>query len=99
MRTTRIAVAETFGSLSVPTMRLETCARAEERSWWRPFDVGVAQVARDDPLAQYIEHFDRVVRREAAPIVRVRDSLQNLRITEAIVEAARSGSIVDAAPV
>jgi predicted dehydrogenase len=50
-------------------------------------------------LAHHIEHYGRVVREKAAPIVSGRDSLQNLRITEAIVEAARSGSIVDTTPV
>jgi predicted dehydrogenase len=92
-------IAGTFGSLSVPTMRLKTYGRAEERSWWKPFDVSVAEMTRDDPLKHQIEHFGCVVRGEAQPIVSARDGLQNLRITEAIVEAARTGSIVDIAPV
>ncbi len=29
-------IAGTFGSLSVPTMRLKTYAKAEDRSWWKP---------------------------------------------------------------
>jgi len=45
-----------------------------------------------------MEHFGRVVRGEAEPIVSARDGLQNLRITEAIVEAAKTGSIVDTTP-
>lgn len=92
-------IAGTFGSLSVPTMRLKTYGRAEDRSWWKPFDVSVAEMTRDDPLKHQIEHFGRVVRGEAQPIVSARDGLQNLRITEAIVEAARTGSIVDITPV
>jgi predicted dehydrogenase len=92
-------IAGTFGSLSVPTMRLKTYARAEDRSWWKPFDIDVAEVARDDPLMHQIEHFGQVVRGEAEPIVSALDGLQNLRITEAIAEAARSGSIVDTTPV
>jgi len=91
-------IAGTFGSLSVPTMRLKTYGKAEDRSWWKPFDTSVAELDRDDPLQHQIEHFGRVVRGEAEPIVSVRDGLQNLRITEAIVEAARSGSIVDTTP-
>jgi hypothetical protein len=36
-----------------------------------------------------------VVRGEAQPLVSAFDGLQNLRVTEAIAEAARSGVIVD----
>jgi len=91
-------IAGTSGSLSIPTMRLKTYARAEDRSWWKPFYESVADMTRDDPLAHQIEHFGRVVRGEAEPIVSARDGLQNLRITEAIAEAAKSGSIVDTTP-
>lgn len=91
-------IAGTFGSLSIPTMRMKTYGRAEDRSWWKPFDVSVAAMTRDDPLKHQIEHFGRVVRGEAEPIVSARDGLQNLRITEAIVKAAATGSIVDTTP-
>jgi predicted dehydrogenase len=80
-------------------MRMKTYAKAEDRSWWKPFQVSVAEMTRDDPLARQIEHFGRVARGEARPIVSARDGLQNLRITEAIAEAARTGSIVDTTPV
>ncbi|MBN3807220.1 Gfo/Idh/MocA family oxidoreductase [Paraburkholderia sp. Ac-20336] len=88
-------IAGTFGSLSVPTMRLKTYGKAEDRSWWKPFDVSVAEMTRDDPLKLQLEHFVRVIRREEPPLVSARDGLQNLRITEAIVEAARTGSVVE----
>jgi len=91
-------IAGTFGSLSVPTMRLKTYGKACDRSWWRPFDVSVADVARDDPLRRQMEHFGRVVRGEATPIVTARDGLQNLRITEAIVKAATTGAVVETTP-
>ncbi|WP_088958612.1 Gfo/Idh/MocA family protein [Variovorax sp. HW608] len=87
-------IAGTFGSLSIPTMRLKTYGEAGERSWWKPFDVSVFEIERDDPLARQIEHFVQVIRGEAMPLVSARDGLQNLLVTEAIVEAARSGSIV-----
>jgi len=92
-------IAGTFGSLSIPTMRLRTYAKAEDRSWWKSFDSSVAQMTREDPLAHQIEHFGRVVRGEVLPIVSARDGLRNLCITEAIAEAARKGSIVDTMPV
>ena len=88
-------IAGTYGSLSIPTMRLKTYARAEDRSWWKPFAVDVADMVRDDPLAHQIEHFGRVVRGEAQPLVSAFDGLQNLRVTEAIAEAARTTTTVD----
>ncbi|CAH2773967.1 MAG: Putative oxidoreductase [uncultured Caballeronia sp.] len=88
-------IAGTFGSLSVPTMRLKTYAKAEARSWWKPFEESVVPMQRDDPLAHQMEHFGRVARGEAEPIVSARDGLQNVRITEAIVAAASSGKIVE----
>ncbi len=92
-------IAGTFGSLAVPTMRMKSWRNAEDRSWWKPFETSVADVTRDDPLRLQIEHFARVIRGEAEPLVSVRDGLQNLKITEAIVQAARTGSIVDTTPV
>lgn len=88
-------IAGTFGSLAVPTMRLKTYDRAEDRSWWKPFTVGVAELVREDPLARQIEHFGAVVRGEAEPLVGARDGLVNLEVTEAIVQAARTGQVVE----
>jgi predicted dehydrogenase len=92
-------VMGTFGSLAIPTMRLKTYDRAEDRSWWKPFRESVVDLTRDDPLARQLEHFGAVIRGEAEPIVSARDGLANLRVTEAIVEAARTGRAVDLAPV
>jgi len=84
----------TRGSLSVPTMRLKTYARDEDRSWWKPFEVGTVGMVREDPLALQMAHFVEVVRGAAAPLVSARDGLANLRVTEAIAEAARSGATI-----
>jgi len=88
-------IAGTNGSLSVPTMRLKTYPRSEDRSWWKPFEVGVVAMVRDDPLKHQLEHFGAVIRGEADPLVSARDGLANLRVTEAIVAAARSGRTVE----
>jgi predicted dehydrogenase len=88
-------LAGTHGSLSIPTMRLKTYPRTEDRSWWKPFEVGVVGMVRADPIERQMEHFGAVVRGEAAPLVSARDGLANLRVTEAIVEAARAGSTVE----
>lgn len=90
-------VAGTNGSLSVPTMRLKTYPRPEDRSWWKPFEVGNVGLVRDDPLKHQMEHFGAVVRGEVPPLVSARDGLQNLKITEAIAEAARTGRVVELA--
>jgi predicted dehydrogenase len=84
----------TNGSLSVPTMRLKTYPGPEARSWWKPFEAGVVGLVRQDPLQRQMEHFGAVVRGEARPLVSAHDGLQNLRVTEAIVAAARSGGTV-----
>ena len=91
-------IAGTFGSLSVPTMRLKTYDKAEDRSWWKPFRTSIAEMVRDDPLKHQLEHFGAVVRDEAKPLVSARDGLANLRITEAITQAAKTGQTVHLSP-
>ncbi len=88
-------VAGTNGSLSVPTMRLKTYPSDEDRSWWKPFEVGTVGLVRDDPLQHQMEHFGAVVRGQASPMVTARDGLQNLKVTEAIAEAAATGRVVE----
>ena len=87
-------ITGTNGSLSVPTMRLKTYARPEDRSWWQEFEVGVVGMVRDDPLKHQMDHFCAVICGEAAPLVSARDGLNNLRVTEAIAEAAKNGQVV-----
>jgi predicted dehydrogenase len=84
-------VAGTHGSLAIPTMRLRTYRSAEQRSWWKPFDTQVLAIDEVDPLVRQLAHFCAVIRGEAVPLVNVRDGLQNLRITEAIGDAAATG--------
>ena len=85
----------TNGSLSVPTMRLKTYPCPEDRSWWKPFDTRTVELVRTDPIAHQMEHFGAVVRGEAQPLVTARDGLANLRVTEAIVQAAQTGRTVE----
>ena len=87
-------IAGSNGSLSVPSMRLKTYPRAEDRSWWKPFEVGVVGLIRDDPLKHQIEHFAAVIRGEVQPLVSARDGLANLRVIEAISTAAQTGTVV-----
>ena len=90
-------IAGTNGSLSVPTMRLKTYARVEDRSWWKPFQVRTVPLQRADPIQRQMEHFGAVVRGEAEPLVSARDGLANLRVTEAIARAAQSRASVSLA--
>jgi predicted dehydrogenase len=87
-------IAGTDGSLSVPTMRLKTYPQPQARSWWKPFTVETVDMVRSDPIAHQMAHFGAVIRGEAAPLVSARDGLANLRVTEAIVEAAQTGTTV-----
>ena len=90
-------ITGTFGSLSVPTMRLKTYGTAADRSWWKPFDMSIVAMTREDPLARQLEHFGAVIRGEVAPIVSARDGCVNLRITNAIVESSRTGLTINTA--
>jgi predicted dehydrogenase len=85
----------TNGSLAVPTMRIKYYDRKEDRSWWKPFQTRVVTLERRDPLAEQIEHFAAVIRGEAEPLVTARDGLQNLRVADAIVAAAKTGRTVN----
>jgi len=87
-------ISGTQGSLSVPTMRLKTYANADARSWWKPFEVGTVPMQREDPLALQMAHFAQVIRGQAEPLVSARDGLHNLRVTEAIAQAAETGALV-----
>jgi predicted dehydrogenase len=87
-------IVGTMGSLGVPTMRLRYYERKDDRSWFKPFRARVEAVEREDPLANQIAHFVTVIRGEAEPLVACRDGLANLRVTEAIAEAARTSRVV-----
>jgi predicted dehydrogenase len=88
-------IAGTNGSLAVPTMRIKHYAGKEDRSWWKPFLTRTEEFERIDPLTAQMEHFAAVIRGDAEPLVTARDGLQNLRVTDAIAEAARTGRIVN----
>lgn len=83
------------GSLAVPTLRLSYYEKPEDRSWYTPFRTRVLDLERADPLARQIDHFAAVIRGEAQPLVSGRDGLQNLRVTDAIAEAARTGQVIE----
>lgn len=87
-------VTGTHGSLEVPTMRLDTFPPGTERSWRNRLAHGSVHVERGDPLERQLANFCAVIRGDAAPVVSVRDGLQNLRAIDAIKRAAESGETV-----
>jgi len=88
-------IAGSQGSLSIPTMRLKRFEEGTDRSWWQPMSSSVLPLQREDPLALQIRHFAQLVRGQVQPRVSARDGLQNLRVTEAIVQAAFSSGVVE----
>jgi predicted dehydrogenase len=88
-------IVGTDGSLAVPTMRLKTYAAKQDRSWWKPMRSDLAPIDRADPLRRQLDHFGAVIRGEAKPRVTARDGLANLRVTEAIAQAARTGTAIN----
>jgi len=91
-------VAGTHGSLAIPTMRLHRYADNGARSWWRPLELVRLPLERDDPIERQLAHFVDVIRGDAEPLVDVEGALANLRITEAVAEAVRTGATVATIP-
>ncbi|HSU43151.1 MAG TPA: Gfo/Idh/MocA family oxidoreductase, partial [Casimicrobiaceae bacterium] len=88
-------VIGTQGSLGVPTMRVRCHDPGSERSWYRPFTTRTVAFESKDPLAVQIAHFVAVIRGDATPLVTARDGVADLRVVEAIAEAATTGRTVD----
>lgn len=82
-------IAGTRGSLQVPTLRQYRYDGVA--SWWTPLQRSMTSLPDVDPLARQLEHFCAVLRREAEPLVTVRDAARTLAVTLAVAEAARSG--------
>ena len=64
-------------------------------SWYRPFAKRTVAFERKDPLAVQIARFVAVIRGDATPLVTARDGVADLRVVEAIAEAATTGRTVD----
>ncbi len=84
-------IAGTRGSLAIPTMRLRFHSNDAAPSWWERMETEVVNVPREDPLEYQLAHFCDVIRGACKPLVTAWDGLQNLRVTNAIAESARTG--------
>jgi hypothetical protein len=85
--------------LALKLLRSEALYRSEkvlgQAEWLHRLHVQRAAARGDDPIKHQMEHFGAVVRGEVAPLVGARDGLANLRVTEAIVAAAKSGTTIE----
>jgi predicted dehydrogenase len=91
-------VAGTFGSLSIPTMRLKRYLSAADQSWHKPLHASTVEFQALDPMQAQLEHFCRVAHGLEKPIVSVLDGLNNLRVVDAISRAGKTGSRVQVSP-
>ena len=87
-------VADTMGSLNIPTMRLKSYASEADRSWHKALHTETLPVADIDPMVAQMAHFVDVIHRRAAPLVSAADGLANLRVVDAILESAKTGLTV-----
>jgi predicted dehydrogenase len=89
-------LAGTHGALELPQLDLWTNPGA--RGWFEPFDRARLPVVPQDPLANQVAHFVRVIRGEATPLVSGEDGLAAVRVALAVQQSARTGEAVRLAP-
>jgi predicted dehydrogenase len=89
-------VAGTRGSLGIPTLRLSLAEG--QPSWHEPMRASRLVASNADPLVRQLEHFCEVIRGHVQPLVPALDAVRTLRVTQAVVEASRSGETVWCGP-
>lgn len=87
-------VSGTWGTLAIPTMRMQRYMRDEDRSWHKALEKSKIPLEVVDPLARQIDHFCDVIEGRAEPLVTARDGLQNLRVVDAILRAIATKGLV-----
>lgn len=87
-------ISGTYGSLSIPTMRLKTFTSKENRSWCKEMNCSTVPLTREDPLKLQLQNFCSVISGEAKPLVSVYDGLQNLKVVDAIQRSIGSGKTI-----
>lgn len=80
-------IVGTRGSLAFPTLRVRRFDG--EPSWRTPMRVEAVAAPHVDPLDAQLRNFCDVIRGRACPVVTARDGLENLKVVDAIVRAAR----------
>lgn len=85
-------IGGTDGSLALPQLDLRT--NRDRQGWYEPFELERPEIPNEDPLARQVEHFARVIRGEAAPLVSGREGLETLKVIEAVKRSAMAGERV-----
>jgi predicted dehydrogenase len=83
------------GALSVPRLELWRYRGEAEKGWEKPLLRERLAVEAADPLARQIKHFCAVARGQAEPVVTGRDAARTLQVVQAILEAARTGRMLE----
>jgi predicted dehydrogenase len=87
-------ISGTYGTLSIPTMRLKKFCAKEDRSWWKELKCSTIELTREDPLILQLQHFCAVMAGEAEPLVSAYDGLQNMKVIDAIQRSISSRGTV-----
>lgn len=86
-------IGGTKGSLSLPD--LAVWQNSGQRSWFQPIAREAQIRSAGDPLVLQLRHFADVIRGQAEPLVSGYDGLQALKAVDAVLRAARSGTVVE----
>ena len=89
-----LSIMGTEASLSFPSLTGWAYDGSGESGWHTPMVARTPPAVEADAHALQIEHFARVVRGEEPPLVSGWDALRSLAILEAVIEAARTGTVV-----
>jgi predicted dehydrogenase len=84
----------TRASLAFPRMELWRYADETRQGWQHPMEQVQVGPPAADPLEAQLQHFCRVIRGEAPPLVDARDGAASLAVALAVQESARRGVAV-----
>lgn len=84
-------IAGTLGSLTMPSLRLQSFAPNTEPGWWSPMVSETVDQSQHDPLTRQLEHFVQVIQGQAKPQVSLHDGFANIQVLDAIQSSLSSG--------
>ena len=82
-------ISGTRGSLSLPTMKLQSFPSDELCSWLNPMNTSFENLEVCDPLTEQLTSFAEVIKGRMDPKVSLYDGLANLKVVEAIATSAK----------
>ena len=75
----------------MPDLRL--WRHPDVRSWWEPIEDTRLDAEPRDPIEEQCRHFIEVIAGRPEPLVSAREGMQNIRVLDAIKQAALHGSM------